>query len=157
MMTQVMTIWILENESTRLILKGKPKPDVFWIEVYRNKKLIETSASIHNWKNELPDLMRKYHWTKFETVYVDSLFTKSISDFRMSHGNYQKPGSRERILELFVRFTNGKEINIKRVGYEFGVGGAEIKKDIKIIRDFLGRDTKKIFYNRSKKTYQLEK
>jgi hypothetical protein len=156
MMSQVISIWILENESTRIILKGQPKPDVFWIELYQNKRLIERSNNIHNWKVELPNLMGKYDWTKFETVHVNSLFTTLVSDFRIASGNYHKPNSRERILELFARFTNGNEINIKRVGYEFGVGEAEIKKDIKIIRDFLGRDIKTILYSRSNKTYQLK-
>lgn len=154
---QVINIWILENEETRLILKGQPKPDVFWIEIYQKKKLVERSESINSWKNDLPDLMKKYNWTKFETIHVDSLFTKLVSDFRITHGYYRKPNSRERILELFVRFTNGDEINIKRVGYEFCVGRAEIKRDIKIIRDFIGRDTKEISYNKSKKTYQLDR
>ena len=154
-MRQIFEIWKLSSEKQVLLLKGQPNPDHFWLELYENRTLVKTSKSIHHWEKELPPLMQTFDWKRYETIRVAPEFTTLVSEFRIKYGNYKRPNSRERILELYTRFLNNEEIDIKRTAFEFCVGTAEIKKDIRIIRDFLKRDHKSISYHRSDKIYKL--
>jgi hypothetical protein len=131
-------IWTLKNEEQRIMLNAKPSPDRFWIEVYDrfDKKVLEVSEVVYGWKH-VRGLLERYNWTKYETVSVDSAFTKLVSELRMETKTFKKPSSRERILELFDRFKNNEKIAIQSISFEFGIGIEEVKRDIKIIREFL--------------------
>lgn len=155
---KIIEIWKLDNDSDLIILKGKPNPDVFWIEYYQGGRLVEKSEKIHEWNDEqLAALMEKFHWQTFETYSVHPLFTRLVSDFRKSHGQYKKPNSRQRILELYDRFLDHQEVNVPRTSYEFGVGPAEVKKDISILRNHLQVHEKEIVYIRNQNVYKLKK
>lgn len=149
-------IWTLKNEEQRIILKAKPNPDRFWIELHDllDKKVLEVSEVVYGWK-QVRSLLEKYNWTEYETVSVESTFTKLVSELRMETKTFKKPSSRERILELFDRFKNNEKIVIQSISYEFGIGNEEVKRDIKIIREFLIRENKGITYDRREKVYKI--
>jgi hypothetical protein len=150
-------IWTLENENLCLILKAIPNPDRFWIELYRkfDQKVLERTKMVVGWE-QVTGLLEKYQWTKFETVSVEPSFTKLVSELRKETNTYKKPSSRERILELYDRFRNNENIDIHSISTEFGIGIEEVKRDIKIIREFLIRESKGIVYDRGEKVYKIK-
>jgi hypothetical protein len=155
-MMKTWNVWILKKEQQSLILKAMPKPDRFWIELYDEsaQKLIKASDVVYDWKQVTP-LLQKFRWTEFETLSVAPIFTKLISEIRVETKTYKKPSSRERVLELFDRFRNNEKLSIQTVSLEFGVGKPEVKRDIKIIREFLTRENKAIVYDRADKIYKM--
>jgi transcriptional antiterminator len=148
-------IWTLKKEEKQIVLKGSPNPDRFWIEVYSSSKTIpvEISEIISCWE-DVGALLEKYRWTEYETVTVDPSFSKLVSELRIVTKTYKKPSSRERILELYDRFKNNELIDLKRVSFEFGVGTAEVKRDIQILRAFFNRENLGIVYDRKDKIYR---
>ncbi|RFU69508.1 hypothetical protein D0469_09080 [Peribacillus saganii] len=153
---ETIEIWKMENETGILILKGKPSPDVFWVELYQENLLVEKSTEIHDWDDQMAGLMEKYDWQTYETYFVHPLFTRLVSNFRRLNGHYIKPNPRERILELYDRFLNCDEVAVKKTAYEFCVGPEEIKEDIRILRNHLKSHEKEINYIRSHNVYKLK-
>jgi hypothetical protein len=150
-------IWSLEQEDLCLMLKAIPNPDRFWIELYRkfDQQVLERTKMVVGW-DQVRGLLERYQWTTFETVSVEPAFTKLVSDLRKETNTYKKPSSRERILELYDRFRNNENIKIQSISLEFGIGIEEVKRDIKIIREFLIRENKGIVYDRGEKVYKIK-
>ncbi|WP_078549737.1 hypothetical protein [Litchfieldia alkalitelluris] len=155
-MKEVCVIWMLENEVRKLVLKGLPDPDLFWVEVYSitTQALLEKSQVVNEWE-DVQELLEGYHWTDYETVRIDTMFTGLIRSFRLKTGTLPKYKARERILELYDRFRNNEGLEVKRVANEYNVVEETVSRDIKLLRNFFIREKKTIVYHANQNVYKL--
>lgn len=142
----------LVNNKTKLILKGIEEPRTFWFEVVDldNLALIETSDRVSEWDDAVL-LLEKYKWDKYETNFVDSMFTHRIGEARKR----RKLSPQYRILELYESFLQDNELNSEKVARYYGVSPDTVGRDLNVLRKLFKEKDQTIVYDAKDRVYRL--
>lgn len=92
--------------------------------------------------------------------YGDSIKIKAVTEGNMKTGKSNL--KYDRMLDLYMRLSDGEIINKENAAKEYQVDGRSIQRDIDALRDFFSNQTVRrseiaeIVYDRNKKGYRLE-
>ncbi|MCM3763827.1 YafY family protein [Neobacillus niacini] len=141
----------LQNENERLVLKGVPDPDVFWVELYDriDGSLLEKSDEEMEWEGAVK-LLESYKWTTYETTYVEPGFTEKIIEARN-----RKIHPQHRMLSLYKRLLQGEDIVKSKAAREFRIGDEQIGRDIRKLRTFFASSDQTVDYDAADQVYRL--
>ena len=142
----------LVHNKKKLIMKGMEEPQTFWIELIdlNNGDLQETSEKVSEWDDAVL-LLEKYKWDKYETNFVDSMFTKKIGEARKR----SKLTPQYRILELYESFLQDDELNSEKIASYYGVSTDTVGRDLNVLRKIFGERNQTISYDAKDHVFRL--
>ena len=142
----------LVNNKKKLLLKGTEEPQTYWIEVFdlNNEALMETTEIVSEWDDAVL-LLEKYKWEKYETIYVNPLFTEKIGEAR----NVKKLTPQHRILELYESFLQDDELKSGKIANLYGVSPDTVGRDLNVLRKIFQEKDQTIVYDSKDHVYRL--
>lgn len=129
----------------------------YWLEIVDEDGTIETSERVYSWDDAVK-LLEEHDWARFESNNLDNSYADLIGKARsQSLGKKRRRPykAQQRLLEILKRLESNETLIMKNATDEFGVGRAQIQRDIKTINEFFEYSNKNAEYVRGKKGYEL--